>query len=429
MPLSQFVKTYPMKGKSEKTLVFSSKTSALVSMDKPLFERVTRGDLLEKEKEQLEKIGIWAKNLKTEKKDALGWLKKANRLRKTSNTVVVLNMKCNLACPYCFEGKLVSGVTMTKTTADRVVKFLSTPNNQSVQFYGGEPLMSEEHIHYIAGKLQKSAKKNGTEFAFSLVTNGTLLTKKRVKELLPLGFKGVQITLDGPKETHNQSRPYRNKKGSFNRIIKNLKETCDLIEVGVVGNYTSKNYRRYPELLDYLIEQGITPDRLKSLQFYPAATNKGEFALPDYTDGCVSANEPWLSKATLYLRSEIIKRGFPIQKIRPSTCMIEFDKDLVINYDGTLYKCPAFIGRKGLEVGSLATGVQDYRKSHKLGYWKKEECMECAYLPICFGGCRYIKLLRDGNFDDVDCKKQYLDATLEKTLLQDLRLKPKIVGI
>jgi uncharacterized protein len=121
------------------------------------------------------------------------------------------------------------------------------------------------------------------------------------------------------------------------------------------------------------------------------------------------------------LREEILKRGFNTPRITPSFCMIESPDDIVVNYDGTLYKCPGFIGWKGLEVGDLKTGIKDYRKSHNLDLWKNKECISCEYLPLCFGGCRYMKLLRDGNIDDIDCRKPYLDATLETFIKQDVK--------
>jgi uncharacterized protein len=57
--------------------------------------------------------------------------------------------------------------------------------------------------------------------------------------------------------------------------------------------------------------------------------------------------------------------------------------------------------------------------------WKKEECLECAYLPLCFGGCRYLTLLRNGRIDDVECRRAYLDETLERLVRQDLKYQPR----
>jgi uncharacterized protein len=92
-----------------------------------------------------------------------------------------------------------------------------------------------------------------------------------------------------------------------------------------------------------------------------------------------------------------------------------------MNYDGTLFKCPGLIGRKDFIIGDVQTGTADYRRSHNLDNWKNEECLACTYLPLCFGGCGYMKLLRDGTMCGVDCKKEYFDAVLETMLAQEMR--------
>ena len=79
--------------------------------------------------------------------------------------------------------------------------------------------------------------------------------------------------------------------------------------------------------------------------------------------------------------------------------MVEFANDLVVNVDGAIYKCPAFVGREGFAVGDLRSGIIDDGAAYNPDVWKKPECLECAYLPQCFGGCRFLKFVRDGNID------------------------------
>jgi uncharacterized protein len=93
---------------------------------------------------------------------------------------------------------------------------------------------------------------------------------------------------------------------------------------------------------------------------------------------------------------------------------------MVVNHDGMIYKCPAFIGCDGLEIGDLKTGVRDYSESYRMDIWKNDECLDCAYLPLCFGGCRFLKMMQSGAIDGVECRRDYLNASLESFLLQDL---------
>ena len=123
----------------------------------------------------------------------------------------------------------------------------------------------------------------------------------------------------------------------------------------------------------------------------------------------------------MFLREETLKRGFGVEKPAMGVCMVELTNNLVVNYDGTLYKCPAFMGWPEMAVGTLADGVSDYSVSHNLDIWKNDDCLECAYLPLCFGGCRLLPLLNHGVINRVDCRKEFYDTTLERFILQDCR--------
>jgi uncharacterized protein len=71
-------------------------------------------------------------------------------------------------------------------------------------------------------------------------------------------------------------------------------------------------------------------------------------------------------------------------------------------------------------IASFAGGINNYRESHNLDIWKNDECLECAYLPLCFGGCRFFRKLKTGAIDGVDCRRNALDASLETLVRQDL---------
>ena len=162
-----------------------------------------------------------------------------------------------------------------------------------------------------------AAAANGSKFSFGMVTNGTLLTRKLVEELLLLGFTGAKITLDGPREVHDLQRPFVSGKGSFDTIISNIQETCDLINLQVGGNFTEKNYHLYPRLLDHLLDAGMTPDRLGIIQFAPVLPKSGQTVGSELQATCSSTTAPWLLEAAPFLREETMKRGFRSQPSWP----------------------------------------------------------------------------------------------------------------
>ena len=359
-----------------------------------------------------------------EREEMRGTFETINNESRRIEVTATLTLECNLACPYCYEDPFRGHFVMSPETADLLVQRLTESMlaglDVGVEFYGGEALTQLELLKSIASRLAEAAASHSVSFSFVLFTNGVLLTPAVVQQLLPLGLSAIRLTIDGPPDIHNTQRPFVSGAGSFAKIMANLLAVHKLIPVDLGGNYTRENYRRFPELLDMLIEQGIDPARMKEVSFSPVMPKADGSVAGDLGSTCACTAEPWAIESSLFLRGEVIRRGFPVAKIKPGACMIEFKNDLVVGYDGGLYKCPVFMGLEELRVGSLADGVADYRQSHNLDLWKNDECLECAYLPLCFGGCRFFRRLKTGSIDGVDCRRAMLDASLEVIVRQDL---------
>lgn len=426
MILSKYYKTYSNQKDPDSLILFSTKKASKIILPKSMFEDIQKGTISGEDEKTLSELGFLVKSAEEEKAEMLGFMDELNSLNAQFRATVVMNLDCNLACTYCFEGTRKGKYYMTQETADLFVDFaaknlVSNHTDIYLVFYGGEPLLSKGLIIYISQKMKNLAESRGITYSFSLTTNGTLLDRTTVMELKPLGLKDASVTLDGLKNNHDLYRPFKTGKGSFDLIFRNIKDICDMTDIQIGGNFTEENYTTFPQLLDYLLEKELTHDRIPEVRFEAVTKESKGIALPDFHDGVLSVNEPWLFDAYLYLREEILKRGFRTPKITPITCMMEYKDKMFINYDGSIYKCSGLIGREEYSVGDIRRGVMDYSKSHHLDNWKNEECLNCEYLPLCFGGCRYMKLVRDGNMDGVDCKKPYLIATLEKMVEQDIR--------
>jgi len=428
MHISKYIKIYPYREKPGHILLYSTKRASVILIRESLLKSIDDGSISPSSSETLSGLGFLVKDPMEERKQILGVFDNHNQRAKRFNAIVVMNLDCNLACKYCYEKAQRGRHYMSSRTADLLMDYvkkdpLSGGKDIHISFYGGEPLLSYDLISHISETLDKAADEKGVGCSFSIVTNGTLLTSGKAKTLASLGLKDVKITIDGPKESHDRLRPFRSGSGSFDIIIGNLKDICDFTRISLGGNFTSGNYMEFPHLLDFLLEEGITPDKLSMVKFDPVTKTRDGFGLQDFSDGCANINEPWLFRAGIFLREEILKRGYYTPKIIPTSCMVELQDDIVVNYDGAIFKCPGFLGRKGFEIGDLKSGIRDYRKSYNLDSWKKEECLDCEYLPLCFGGCRYMRLVEKGKIDGVECRKPYLDATLEAFIRQEIRYK------
>jgi len=431
MELSRYIKVYPYDDKPGYKIIFSTKKSSLILISEEVFNSIKKDDISSQYKNKLKRLGILVNNNWEEKENLRNFLDTVNSNNSILNLTVILNLACNFSCIYCYEGDFKGQLYMSEKTADLLIDFIKEKiygniTSILIDFYGGEPLLSKELIKYISKEINKFIKGKNISYKFTLVTNGSLFNKEVANELIKYGLDTVKITLDGPSDNHNKYRPFKSGHPSFNVIINNIKNTCDFTKISIGGNYDRENYKIFPQLLDLLKEEGLTYDKINIVKFDPIINRPEKEILPgEYRKGCLSINEPWLLNAEFFLREEILKRKYNYPKISPTPCIIEISDSYIVNYDGLIYKCPAFIGREEFAIGSLKNRLNDPAPVYQIGFWKNTRCLNCEYLPLCFGGCRYIAFVRNGKVDQVDCRKEYLDNSLETLLKQDLKYRLK----
>ena len=425
MELSHYIKCYACPGESDQIILFSTKQTSKVRIHRDLLASLNT-DISPEEAEILAPLGMAVPSRKAEIREMVHYFDERIKNNKAVEYTLVMNLDCNFDCMYCFEKDVKNKAYMTADTAGRIIGQIHNNlkvkgKNLLVDFYGGEPLLSLPLMMDMAEKMQHITRAMGRNFSFRMVSNGALFTRKVAKKLIPLGLTGIKTTIDGPPEIHNRNRPFKSGAGSFNVILENIKATCDLIDIEIGGNYDATNYPEFVGLLDILEASGLTPDTLYMVKFDPIFQYTEDRQLQKKSKiGCQTYNEPWIAEADRLLRSEILKRGYNTPKPSPLCCMVENPDSLVVNYNGDLYKCPCFIGVEDYRVGHIDTGLTDFRKQYGLDVWKNPECLNCVYLPLCFGGCRHMTYMNTGRIDSVSCQKDYLDANLENLVMQDL---------
>jgi len=427
MQLSRFLKIFPYPGVPGYLLLYSTKNSAMALVPEEDYQCLQHGEIPPDLEETLAELGMLVHDPVQERVDVCNMLNEINRLDTGLNVSIILGLACNFSCLYCYEGSMKGSRAMSATTVEQLVAFLkerySARNRQRLflDFYGGEPLLYVQKIKNITMPLKRFVEERDGKFRFSLVTNGSLLTPELVEELLPAGLYGAKVTVDGPPDEHNRLRPFISGRPSFDVIMKNIADCCSRVRIGFGGNYTEENYGRIPELLDQVEKTyGLTPDKLGVVQFHPVMQTGDQYANPEFTGGCVSVNEPWVADATLSVREEILRRGYRTPKLMPSPCMIDLDDAFVINHDGRLFKCVAMIGHDQCAAGNVLQGFTDYGQTYHLDNWRHhKKCLDCEYLPLCFGGCRFAELQRTGSMENIDCMRKFWDGTLVRAVLQD----------
>ena len=128
--------------------------------------------------------------------------------------------QCNFRCVYCYEdfeiGKMPDWlVDATKTLITNKIPKL---NRLHLSWFGGEPLLAKDILFDIAEHAQNLAAKNDCKVQGDLTTNGLLLDVKTLTRLVALKQNYFQISIDGDKESHDQTRVTRTGRGSFDKI-------------------------------------------------------------------------------------------------------------------------------------------------------------------------------------------------------------------
>ncbi len=247
MQLSNYIKTYPYEETPGHFLVYSTRKTSVSLISEKVFDAIENDSLSAEDEASLLKLGIIVPDREAEKRDMRFMMDNLNAKDRCVNISVIINLSCNFTCVYCYEGGLKGSHYMSEYTAGLLINFIKerftgNKNLINLDFYGGEPLLSAGLIKEISESLKSFASERGASYTFSLVTNGSLFTRKIAEELVRCGLTAVRITIDGDAETHNRYRPFRNGAGSFDTIIENVKETCDLVKTGIGGNFDKTTY-------------------------------------------------------------------------------------------------------------------------------------------------------------------------------------------
>ena len=157
MHLSRYLKSYPCQDKPGRVLLLATRRCSVLELSETKLEAIRRGDLSEKERETLFRLGVLVADPEADRQEMLTTFETINITSRSMSAKVVLTLECNLACPYCFEESFRGHLTMSDETADLLVQKLTEQMaaevDVTVDFYGGEALMRLELLVKISARL------------------------------------------------------------------------------------------------------------------------------------------------------------------------------------------------------------------------------------------------------------------------------------
>ncbi|MHA6261771.1 radical SAM protein [Arenibacterium sp. CAU 1754] len=307
-------------------------------------------------------------------------------------------LSCNFGCHYCFQGLDKPLTKMTAKVRDATKAFLMERLKGKKSFhltwYGGEPLMDQEAIWDISKDAIAYCDANNIKYTSMMISNGYKMTVPVAEKMKEARVSRVQITIDGDAEAHDSRRHLTSGRGTFDKIIHNIKEVTArrLLKVSVRVNIDGQNEAEALALLDILQENGLGIHNGVSVYFAPVesvAENAGG------CDSCLSKTD--YADVENRLQELAFEKGLMSLPKMPrflGLCTAVKPNSYVVVPNGDLHKCWDTVMDSGLRVGSVISAPRksDAGTENMWNEWspfENEVCSSCKLLPACGGACAF----------------------------------------
>lgn len=318
---------------------------------------------------------------------------------------LAIAQKCNMGCTYCYADQGDFGgpsKNMSIETAFKSIDLLlkNCPENGTVQltFLGGEPLINRKAIREAVSYAETKAKEKNITVRYSITTNGTLLTEEDAVFFETHGF-AVTISLDGLKETHDAQRPMKGGKGSFDRVMQNIKPLLALqknMQVSARVTVTPEN-TNLAEALDEFVRMGF-----HSVGFSPllrSSNGQGEMTL----ESLAVMLENMIACGLNFEKNVLAGNRYPF--LNMVNAMREISKGthrpypcgagagyMGVSADEELFACHRFVNEDAGYMGDLNTGINSEKQNNWLStrhVHNQNPCSQCWARYLCSGGCHH----------------------------------------
>lgn len=278
-------------------------------------------------------------------------------------------------------------------------------------WHGGEPLLAGIQFFDTALRFQKEYIIPNCSVKNSLQTNGTVLNMDWVN-FLDENSIGVGLSLDGPEDIQNYSRPYRNGLGSFSSVMRGI--TCLLKSKGsnrhihALPVISTKSLNHSDRIFSFFIDNQIfnfafTPCYPKRDGLTTGKTvNHMYISAPQFARFMIDICNQWFSldddRVEIRFLSEITKMLLGGQSrlciFQKSSCCSRF---LTIDALGNVYPCDCYMSSRfvigniaKMDLAQIVASSRRERFSHRVGKLPGK-CKQCRIFSVCGGGCSYYR--------------------------------------
>lgn len=309
------------------------------------------------------------------------------------NLTILTTLACNFRCTYCYQGQTHVG-RLQREVEDAIPHFAATrlPEGGSftVTWYGGEPLLAKPTIERLSRQFLALAAERGARYEASIITNGYLLDGATAEWLKGLDVRRAQVTLDGPPRVHDRRRPLASGKGSFERIVENLKQSVEHLRTSIRMNVDEENRESIGELIEHLVAAGLAG----KVDFYAGRTTSFPTTCSDGAGRCLDSEA--FSLVSLETSLELTRRGLwddVLPALMSGPCAAIRSNSFVVTPSGGLVTCWDEVGDPDRFVGHLVEPETERMAANRRAWAEYDPfalaCAGCEVLPTCMSFCPY----------------------------------------
>lgn len=318
----------------------------------------------------------------------------------------IVTKDCQLVCKYCYlvgkNNKERMSFDIAKKTIDYLISHPEYTQTESVSFdfIGGEPFMEIDLIDQICDYIKLSLYQTNhhwfNSYRFSFSTNGLNYHTPKVQNFIKKNYNhlSIGITIDGTKRKHDLNRIYKDGRGSYDDVVKNISLWQEQFPgSGTKVTISSADIPYICESVLHLYSLGIHEVNINCV--FENVWKEGDDAL--YEEQLIKLADAIIDQKLYidYVCSFFsIKIGKPINSIIDNHNWCGAGMMLSVDAAGNFYPCTRFAAyslrnKKPIIIGNVNDGIDNNKLRPFLTLDRvsqiSRECLECEVA----GGCAW----------------------------------------
>lgn len=260
---------------------------------------------------------------------------------------------------------------------------------------------------------------------FWFMTNGTCANRNFIDFVKACVINPLLVSIDGPESVHNYNRKYSDGNASYSDIVKNLEV---FLRNGIILNASAVITDFFPkplEIVRHLVSLNFSAVTMIPVRpGYGCSFNENNVSIllhgydELYSEFKTGALKGDFSLFRI-LRSDLSLAAFNIFLDRTKLLKrCDFDEQIVIDCDGSVYPCVYFVGHPEFCWGNVGEGIAKFGTADGILVNQRGECASCWARYLCGGTCFYGAQVTSGYFrntEPVECllKRHLAEKCLE----------------